>query len=138
MSLYSRTKDSNGNDMGTTSSPYHVIAPKYSGDGNYYSYLSSGSFAIISNADGKGMYTASRSNASELNNYKNGSALGTNPYTDASSGLSTGSIYVLRAGVSFTTRNLAFAAVHTGLSAVEASNFNTAVQAFQTTLGRNV
>ena len=38
----------------------------------------------------------------------------------------------------YTTKQCAFASIGSGLTDTEAANFYTAVQAFQTTLGRNV
>jgi len=41
-------------------------------------------------------------------------------------------------GIEYSNRNIAFASIGDGITDTEASNFYTAVQAFQTTLSRQV
>ena len=60
--------------------------------------------------------------------------------TTASTALNTSSIYIAasRNNANYFNNELAFSSIGDGLTDTEAANFYTAVQAFQTTLGRNV
>jgi hypothetical protein len=93
-----------------------------------------------SNSDSRGHFLVSRRGASEIESYRNGTSLST--ATDASN-RSTYSIYLSAWNDSgtanyFNNREIAFSSIGDGLTDTEASNFYTAVQAFQTTLSRNV
>jgi hypothetical protein len=82
---------------------------------------------------------ASRTNSSTLKHYKNGSVLATN--TNADSGNRPNiSITIGKSNslTNYSDRETAFASIGDGLSDAEAANFYTAVQTFQTTLGRQV
>lgn len=93
-----------------------------------------------SNTDSRGHFVISRRGANELEAYKNGSSIST---SSDSSNRSTYSIYLSAWNDSGTAnylnnRELAFSSIGDGLTDTEASNLYTAVQAFQTTLSRNV
>jgi hypothetical protein len=100
-----------------------------------------------SNTDSRGFYITSRTSSIILKQYKNSSIFGTN--TNTSTGtrarysipLST-LRYINDAGsniyTSYSNRELAFASIGDGLTDTEAANFYTAVQTYQTTLGRQV
>jgi hypothetical protein len=104
------------------------------------SYNNAGDVAV-SNTDGRGFYIASRRSSSDMEAYKNGASSGTS--AAAAGTLPTTSTYVCGGGTSGgvtnpSNRNLALVSVGAGLTSTEAANFNTAVQAYQTTLSRNV
>ncbi len=105
---------------------------------SYFAYMADVSGATIANANSQGMWTAVRPNATDINNYKNGAAFGSNPALVGVGTLSTSNIIVLGGNAAYSDFNLAFAAIHQSLSSTEAANFYTAVQAFQTTLSRQV
>jgi hypothetical protein len=76
--------------------------------------------------------------------YRNGTSVGNNTTTDTATSLGNYGIYLGAANIgntsvaSYTNAQCAFASIGQGLSAVNMSNFYTAVQTFQTTLSRNV
>lgn len=97
-----------------------------------------------SNSNTAGFMMANRPSSSVHSIYKNGTKLATN--TPSGGGLKTGSYLAFGAcykinGPAYEAsdvRNYGLAFMSTGLTDTEASNFYTAVQAFQTTLGRQV
>lgn len=103
-----------------------------------YGYLGDLNNITTSNTNSTGFYTISRLSSSQVYFYKNGTALGTNPKSSNSSSLNTGTIDIMRANDQYSNREYAFASIGDGLTDTEASNFYTAVQAFQTTLSRQV
>jgi hypothetical protein len=82
----------------------------------------------------------SRTTSTSLKLYRNGSLLNTN--TASSSTISSQNIYLGGGNdtsfPSYSARQCAFASIGDGLNDTQASNFYTAVQAFQTTLSRQV
>ena len=100
---------------------------------------------VASNTDARGFYLGSRTSNVSLKGYKNGTlqqtntaAGGTSQPTDFTAlgalTYKTGSTIV----INYSSKELAFASIGDGLTDAEAANFYTAVQAFQTTLGRQV
>jgi hypothetical protein len=89
----------------------------------------------------KGFWIANRQNQTNINAWHNGVKTGTST-TSSSSSPQTGAIYLnsYNAGTpSYPSKAIcAFASIADGLTDTEASNFYTAVQAYQTTLGRQV
>ena len=90
------------------------------------------------------MYIISRQSSTLLKAYKNGSIAGSNSSTSILA-LSSKPIYLGAFNYWFNTQTIgygnkqtAFASLGDGLSDVEAANFYTAVQSFNTTLSRNV
>jgi hypothetical protein len=89
-------------------------------------------------SDSLGMFISTRTASNVQKTFKNGS-LAVNG-TTVSNGLPNGNLYLSSTNGTgnFSTRQLAFASIGGGLSDSDVTNFNTAVQAFQTTLSRNV
>jgi hypothetical protein len=105
------------------------------------SYLRSGSGLVsFSDADSLGLYTINRLNNTDQKGYKNGILKGT--------ALGTTGIYLnyniligAWGGASptyYSSKECAFASIGNGLDATETANLYTAIQAFQTTLSRQV
>ena len=92
-------------------------------------------------ASATGMYIGTRTTSTNHKLYKNGIQLGVSTLTNTLS-LPNANIYVCGANLTTTTtysnKQCAFASIGDGLTDTEAANFYTAVQAYQTTLGRNV
>jgi hypothetical protein len=92
--------------------------------------------------DTRGFFTTSRINSATVKMYKNGSVQST--VAQLSTGVNTLRTVYLGAynenGTAnyFSNRQYSFASIGDGLTDTEASNFYTAVQAFQTTLSRQV
>jgi hypothetical protein len=89
----------------------------------------------------QGLFTTSRTSSTAVAAYKNG----TNIKTDvkSSSNQPTFNTYIgarsnVGTAANFDSKQCAFASIGDGLTDTDASNFYTAVQAFQTTLSRQV
>jgi hypothetical protein len=135
LSIYARTSGTDG-DIGDK-----TIAGGFCGMFNgtsFVGYLGDLNNVSVSQANVIGFFTISRSNLTQVNFYKNGSALGTNPKNSNAGSLNTGTLVISRANTSYSNKQNAFASIGDGLTSTEASNFYTAVQAFQTTLGRQI
>lgn len=93
---------------------------------------------VTAPADIRGLHIAIRT-ASNVKKYRfnNTEQLSV---TTASSALNTSSIYIgaSRNNANYNSSQIAFASIGSGLTDTEAANFYTAVQAYQTTLSRNV
>ncbi len=143
-SIYSRT-DSNGlfHDIGThgsSSNDYDTFFTRYLNE--FYGTISSiADYTKFSNLDSLGFYSSSRTASNAIEIYKNGVSKITQ--SKASGANSNAAIYISafnnNGGLQqYSNRNLAFASIGDGLTDTEATNFYTAVQAFQTTLNRQV
>jgi hypothetical protein len=147
LSFYSRSVGAGGQTQMEIGS-YGVIgqdiytASRYSSN----SYMINGvgaSEKLTATSNGSGFYVMTRRSSTDLEQYRNATSIHT--YTGSNSGasLSANPIVILAtkassAALFYSTKNLAFASIGNGLTAGEVSSFNTAVQAFQTTLSRNV
>ena len=145
--LYSKTNLLNTSqiDMGVFSFPYsnNGIAIAFS-DGQTYLYeniaATTGTISYASTSS-LGLFGANRTTSSLSNGWHNGVKKITN--SGSSGAGSTQPVYIggyNSGGVLYyaCSKQLAFSAIGNGLTDTEAGNFYTAVQAFQTTLGRQV
>ena len=144
LSFYSRTNViSTQQDMGIqTVIPYRFnLEISYSGNlsSDQYNYLTGRvSFA---NADSRGFYIGSRTNSTTHKAFKNNAQIGsTNIGSSSSLSLISSSIYigVANGSSNYSTKQCSFSSIGDGLTDTQASDFYTAVQAFQTTLSRQV
>jgi hypothetical protein len=138
LSIYSRTDSNIGGDIGDKN-----LTGGFSGifirlSNTFYGYLGEVNNISLSNLDARGFWTISRRSSTQVYFYKNGSAFGTNPKTSNSSSLNSGTMVIGQANNIFSDREYNFASIGDGLTDTEASDFYDAVQAFQTTLSRNV
>lgn len=115
----------------------------YSGDGN--TYVDFGKRVVVSNStygSATGLYSISRTSDSLITVYRNGVSKATGTTTGnqlPSLNAYLGAMYYNGGGATgFNTREMAFYAISSGLTDSEMSALYAAVQAFQTTLGRNV
>jgi len=97
-------------------------------------------------ASATGFYTGTRTTSTNHKLYKNGSVLGTNTNTNSQI-LPENNLFISAVNISsvnnespssYSNKQCAFASIGDGLTDTEAANFYTAVQAFQTTLVRQV
>lgn len=101
-------------------------------------------FAVTStNTNTLGLLIGTRTSSTLAKQYMNGIQDGssltiTNTYSLMSRELVIGGNYASGGVTEFTTRQTAFSSIGDGLSDTEAANFYTAVQTYQTTLGRQV
>lgn len=149
LSFYSRTNSSGlftdigGTDNNGSFLPIFKIIPRYLGDFLGYSYsFQSGQFVQNAVADSNGLMLISRTSSTSFKSYKNGSILGsTTTIQNQTRILGRNVLIGASAGIpigEYSNRQCAFASIGDGLTDTEAANFYTAVQAYQTTLGRQV
>ena len=134
-SYYSRTTNTTGRDMGIEG--YDIII---SLGGTFYGRFGT-SNVITGNGDSKGFYINTESPTLSHKAFKNNSQLGTTQtfggaYPNFKNYI--GAISVANVATYFTVRQCAFASMGDGLTDGEAGLYYTAVQAFQTTLSRQV
>jgi hypothetical protein len=144
-SVYSRTNIASGAEFGSltggTNYPADALFIRENGLGtnaSFYAFNESFPNSIINTTtDSTGLFISTRtaSNAKKL--YRNGSTIGTS--TSTSSAQPNASVKIGNfAGAYYTPKQYAFMSIGDGLTDTEAANLYTAVQAFQTTLGRQV
>lgn len=98
-------------------------------------------YPTVSNTDSKGFYIMTKNSSTSVNVFKNSSKI-MNAGTTGS-GISTTNVWIGAfnangSAANYTTKECAFASIGDGLTDTEAANFYTAVNAYQTTLSRNV
>ena len=123
-------------------SAYWGIKARDTGDITFngiYRFTADGFISVASNTDSSGFYTLVRRSSSDAESYKNGASTGTTTTTSQSIPSSTVKVGARGDGTaSFSDRNIAFASIGTALTDAEVTAFHTAVQAYQTTLSRQV
>lgn len=128
-------------DLGATSSGTSDISVISRWTGNlFYSNYGALTYPNASNSDSRGLFTTNRNSITNTSGYKNGikvidtaqtASLPSNPFWIGALGNGV-------SGTDFSSKNYAFASIGDGLTDTEAANLYTAVQAYQTTLGRQV
>jgi hypothetical protein len=108
----------------------------------YQSGNLAGSTNFTSTTDSRGFWVGARRSNSDKEVYKNGLSEGTYTTLDLTENpnklIYIGARNENTGAANFSTKESAFASIGDGLSDTEAAAFYTAVQAYQTTLGRNV
>ena len=149
ISLYSRTSTVTNatRDMGAFLSSSNPCMSLGTNTGVFISDHYNFNFRISSSiASATGFYLGTRTTTTSHKLYKNGSILGSNTVLSAGSlpplALFLGAVNLGSAGLesagAYSNKQYAFASIGDGLDDTEAANFYTAVQAYQTSLGRQV
>ena len=143
LSIYSRTNsDGLFCDIGVTNSgaTESNIFSKYLNV--FYPRIQDSNSGIANSVSSLGMFVSNRVNSTRIRAFQNGTL---KLITSNSTGVKVNRNYYLSAMSSaasnaslYSNRQLALASIGDSLTDTEAANFYTAVQAFQTTLGRNV
>ena len=147
ISIYSRTSGSGAYDIGTyddtrSGTSLHIF--KRNGS-NLFSAGNLREYVQITNNDGRGFYLNTRTASDALSTFKNQTLAGTN--TNVCFNLQPTGVLIIGATsynagegtiFGYTAYECAFSSIGDGLTNTEASNLYTAVQRFQTTLGRQV
>lgn len=144
LSVYVRTNNAQSNpaigntDNGSGNNELSIY-PRYTGD-NVYIRINASSSPITTSANSQGMHIGSRIVSEQIKYYKNSSSFS---LSNNSSSLTTGTMPLgafryLGTTVTYYTGEFAFCSIGDGLTDTQAGNFYTAVQAFQTTLSRQV
>lgn len=138
MSFYSRT-NSNGTEVEMGVAQDTLLEARTSGT-SYMRMFQNSVNTTYSDSDSLGHYVTTRTGSTALAAYKNGVSKATG--TTGSSTASSASYYIGAwnyAGPAYSsTKECAFASIGTGLSSTNAADLYTIVQAYQTTLSRNV
>jgi hypothetical protein len=140
LSIYSRTNNSNTivdicNDNGLVNGSPSIFV---NFGGLTYIQVNQGTYSSLADTDSLGLRIASRINSATEKIYKNNSLVLTSARTSAF--ISNASMIIGRFhnNAYWSNRQYALASIGDGLTDAEAANFYTAVQAFQTTLSRQV
>ena len=146
LSFYSRTNSlsaSSKASMGSLKSTPNSYSDLGMGSINqdYFRWNNSGTYDNTAQTNTLGFYNGSRTAGGTIKLFKNGTAIING--VAASSATSAISFYISASNNNGTAqfydnKECAFASIGSGLSITEAANFYTAVQAYQTTLSRNV
>lgn len=146
ISYYSRTQ-SNGTEVeigsSTSNNSYDdkALLEIRTSNITYYNINGQNIFIGHIDSDSRAFYIGNRTAASVINGWRNSTKVATG--TTASTGLSTRSFYIgafgsQLAGQFYSTKECAFSTIGDGLTDGEAANFYSAVQAYNTTLSRQV
>lgn len=149
--LYSRssfaTATLNEVDMGcaisTTQRDSLTLRSSGNGTGASFNSTTLGGVISASNTDARGFYMASRETSTSFSLYRNGSPMATtntslNNGTRSNIKIYLGCRNVTNVAQAFTGRNFAMAGISAELTSTQAVSMYTAVQNFQTSLGRQV
>ena len=144
ISFWSKTNSQNANaEMGVIDGSLNAgirVITRNTSNQSQYQLNDNASTIASSVTDSSGFWVASRTASNSRKLYKNGTALLTN--TTASTTLTTATIPVLGQKTfnntmnAYLAKNFSFASAGQGFNDTEAANFYTAVNLFQTTLGR--
>jgi len=151
LSFYSRTNSATagfsssiGSDSGGGSPNYCRFTIRQSSNGRSSIYGGTNGTAIATaETDSRGFYQSSRINATSSAFYKNGSNIANGTSTNGTTSQITQTLLISasRSGASivyYDNKECAFASIGDSLDAVQTLNFYNRVQAFQTTLNRQV
>lgn len=142
LSFYSRTDSPSASsaDIGSIGSNNSWTLIEVYGN-VLYNLINQSTISSVTMTTTLGHFIGSRRGATDTEAYKNGSSLAT--FTTSSANLSDRNIFVAAMNNApspqyYSSREYAFASIGDGLTDTEASDFYNAVQAFQTTLSRQV
>jgi hypothetical protein len=142
-SFYSRTDLAASTvEIGANADAVQQVLHTRHADGKAYFLLNSGTFPSAAVANSLGFYQANRIVLNTVSGWKNGSKLNEVASTSAVNNLTYFSISAYNTPVNlpslYSSKQVAFSSFGDGLTDTESANYYTAVQAFQTTLSRNV
>jgi hypothetical protein len=145
ISYYSRTNTSASNaiDMGALSAApgnYHHMHIRHTGD-LMFGLINTSSAVSVSNNISQGLFISSRINSTNISLYRNNSNIGNvslNSTTQPNNNIYIGAGNITNSPQQYSSKESSFVSIGDGLTDTEAANFYTAVQKFQTTLGRNI
>jgi hypothetical protein len=139
-SIYSRTNlNETSIDLGVLSGSVHQIITRLANE-QTYSYASTNIGVAVANTDSRGLYITNRNSSTNTTGYKNGTKVADVAMT---AGLPIDTVFIGArnqggSAIIPSSRQYSFASIGSGLTDTEAANLYTAVQAFQTTLSRQV
>jgi hypothetical protein len=143
LSFYSRTNlNANQAEIGIHAGSYNLMQIRVSGTAYYL--INTPGLPTVAEADSRGFFIGNRQASNDIDAWKNGVKILNG--TTASGTVASGNLFLLAynniqgggGAAAVSTKQCAFASIGDGLTDIEAANFYTAVQAFQTTLNRQV
>jgi hypothetical protein len=150
LSLYIRTASMGTGfitDMGNNDSANALPLTNFESNGTIryqycWDYNTAGAFASITTTDSRGMWGTSRSGATSWISFERNTAVAKTTSTTQTR-IPNNNVYLGAQNASgtasqFSSKQIAFAHMGDSLTSTQYNNFYTAVQAFQTTLSRNV
>ena len=143
-SFYSRTNSSAANicEIGSYDGSFRFFGMQLKFTGDLFLCANGiNPYPTASNTNSQGFYLMTKNSSTSLNAYKNSSKVITNGTTG--SGISTTNVWIGAfnangTGANYSTKECSFSSMGDALTDTEAANFYTAVQAYQTTLSRNI
>lgn len=116
-----------------------MIASRWTGN-IFYSNYGATTYPNVSNSDSRGLFVTNRNSSTNTTGFKNNNKVidAAQSVTLSSTNLTIAASFGVPAGANFSSRNYAFCSIGDGLTDTDVSNLYTTVQAFQTTLGRQV
>jgi hypothetical protein len=139
ISTYSRTNvEQSSVDIGSggfSSGLHHGL--RFTGIGAFMRTYLSGT-PSVANLNSQGLYVSTRTASNLSKMYKNGSTIITSSLSSVSQNSENIFIGAYQGGSFFSTRNMSFTTIGSGLTDSDAASMYTIVQTFQTTLGRQV
>jgi hypothetical protein len=145
LSYYSRTSVTEAKvDIGCYGAGFanpNQIAIHYAGGITYYNPNNTSDLQVrINEGSSQGFFIASRTSSTSIFGKRNNNTATTNTIAEARNNVK---IFILAASINnnpqfFNTKQCAFASIGDGLTTTDATNFYTRVQAFQTTLNRQI
>lgn len=143
-SYYSRTNSQSGHDAGAIeiSTPFYKrfeFLIRYTDNNSYNSLMMQSAQTAVAVTDSRAFWLMSRTNSTQIKQYKNNSLWATNNQTSVAP--FNALIYLGQSNGQtgfYSNKQVAFSSIGDGLTDTESANFYTAVQAYQTTLSRNV
>lgn len=113
---------------------------RYTGD-IYYMLLAANTIPTVTNTNSQGFFNGSRTNSTSIAHFRNGVNLANASSTSValnSLNVFIGSLNIDGTPSNFSTKQAAFSSIGDGLTDTDAANLYTRVQAFQTSLSRQV
>lgn len=141
LSVYSRTSVNSGgeqNDMGAFDGSKGSLIISWTNASIRYVAIDTNGITVPALASTTGLLIENRRNSTQIQSYRNGNLV--NTAAAPSVGMVNLPLYIgnRNALAGYSTKQYGFASIGDGLTDTEAANFYTAVQAYQTTLGRQV
>ena len=125
-----------------TNASSSAINARYTNN-SYFRINSNGAYISVADTDSRALYISNRTASNVTNGWRNSTKIATG--TIASTSLPIGNIYLgawnnvpTPASLFYSSKQCAFATIGTGLTDTEAAALYTSIQAFQTTLSRQV
>ena len=144
LSYYSRTINSGTTyDIGAAVNPNSYLALNARSSNIYRIMLNTGTVYDIINTDGTGLFIANRPSSTLINGFRNAikthANLARNSISQPNISINVGGLNLIpRIASTYGTKQCAFASIGSGLTDGEAAALYTSVQAFNTTLSRQV